>query len=365
MDNTQIKEAKLYEAFKNVILRSNDIGGTDNLHLLFYELFGTWCKHRYKISYTKISQYDDPDDTERDDDSDDDVKIFSKEFHKNMLNLGFNWFCSDFEYIYVHYDRQLIISYKYNYIILYSNEILDKNSETTKFVQSAIEEYIIDDSDIEIGILVCRGGNYFIQDEELKRIDIDVEKTYNDDIPLKAFDDFIKNESSGLALLYGEPGTGKTTFIKYLMQKYDDQQFCILDSNLLYNITAHSLLDVFVKNKDMIYILEDCEKLLVSRENETNPIIATFLNMSDGILASLIKCKFICTFNTDLDNIDDAIKRKGRMKLKYEFKKLNSEKVSKLTGVDCNKDMTIADAVYIQKRNDFSEKANKKIGFSV
>lgn len=149
------------------------------------------------------------------------------------------------------------------------------------------------------------------------------------------------------------------------MQEYDDQSFCILDSNLLYNITAHSLLDVFVRNKDMIYILEDCEKLLVSRENETNPIIATFLNMSDGILASLIKCKFICTFNTNLENIDDAIKRKGRMKLKYEFKKLSPNKVKQLTGKDVSDGMTIADVVFISKDNDFSVKHSKKIGFSV
>lgn len=361
----QNEKQKLYDSFKNVILRSNDMGSSDNIYLMFYELFNTWCKHRYKISYSSISPFDDPDDTEHNDDKDKEITIDSKNFHNSIIKLGFEWLLSDFEYIYVHYEKQLIISYKYNYVILYSNDDLDENSDTTKMIQSVIDEYVIDDDDVEIGILVNKGGSYFIQDEDLKRVDIDVKNTYNDDIPLKAFEDFIKNESSGLALLYGEPGTGKTTFIKYLMQEYDDQSFCILDSNLLYNITAHSLLDVFVRNKDMIYILEDCEKLLVSRENETNPIIATFLNMSDGILASLIKCKFICTFNTNLENIDDAIKRKGRMKLKYEFKKLSPNKVKQLTGKDVSDGMTIADVVFISKDNDFSVKHSKKIGFSV
>ena len=34
---------------------------------------------------------------------------------------------------------------------------------------------------------------------------------------------------------------------------------------------------------------------------------------------SIIKCKFICTFNTNIENVDKALLRKGRMKLKYEF----------------------------------------------
>ena len=84
--------------------------------------------------------------------------------------------------------------------------------------------------------------------------------------------------------------------------------------------------------------------------------------MTDGILANVINCKFICTFNTDLNNIDDAIKRKGRMKLKYEFKKLSHDKVKNIIGDD--KDMTIADVVYAKHENDFSKKIQKKIGFN-
>ena len=40
---------------------------------MFYELFNTWCKHRYKISYSSISPFDDPDDTEHNDDKDKEI----------------------------------------------------------------------------------------------------------------------------------------------------------------------------------------------------------------------------------------------------------------------------------------------------
>jgi SpoVK/Ycf46/Vps4 family AAA+-type ATPase len=194
-------------------------------------------------------------------------------------------------------------------------------------------------------------------------MDIDTSKTYNDDLPEDAIENFIENEKNGLALFYGEPGTGKSTYIRHLIQKYPKKNFIILDPNLLYNITSQSLLNQFISYKNAIYIIEDCEKLLVSRNVEQNPIMATFLNMTDGITALMINCKFICTFNTELKNIDEALKRKGRMKLEYEFKKLDKKKVQKILGSNYNEDMTIADVMYANDKITFSEKKKNKIGF--
>ena len=54
--------------------------------------------------------------------------------------------------------------------------------------------------------------------------------------------------------------------------------------------------------------------------------MSALLNLSDGILGDSLNLKFICTFNAQLRNIDDAVLRKGRLKLKYEFKALTPEK---------------------------------------
>ena len=84
--------------------------------------------------------------------------------------------------------------------------------------------------------------------------------------------------------------------------------------------------------------------------------------MSDGILASAIKCKFICTFNTALANIDKALQRKGRMKIKYEFGKLKYEKARKINP-NIKGDTAVAELFY-DIENDFSKKEVRKIGFN-
>ena len=86
------------------------------------------------------------------------------------------------------------------------------------------------------------------------------------------------------------------------------------------------------------------------------------------MLGDSLKLKFICTFNTDLHNIDKAILRKGRMKIKYEFKDLTKEKVKEIfkkIGVDESlaKPMPICD-VYNYLEDNGNTETIKKIGFN-
>lgn len=122
--------------------------------------------------------------------------------------------------------------------------------------------------------------------------------------------------------------------------------------------------------KDYVFILEDCEQLLMDREdNPWNNAITTILNMADGLLSDIVNIKFICTFNAAVDKIDPALLRKGRCFAKYEFKELCEEKVEKLNdkynlGIKDIKPMTLAE-VYNTEKTDYSEenKSKKKIGF--
>ena len=109
--------------------------------------------------------------------------------------------------------------------------------------------------------------------------------------------------------------------------------------------------------------MEDCEKALTSRDKVYNPVMSTLLNLTDGIIADVLGIKLICTFNTNLNNIDKALLRKGRLSLKYEFKKLNAEKASKLLGRNITNEMSLADIYYDKEENDFSKKIERKIGF--
>ena len=163
-------------------------------------------------------------------------------------------------------------------------------------------------------------------------------------------------------MFYGEPGTGKTTLIKHLIGKYIDKEFIFVDGALLGSIPQEKLMQYFMDNMDTVFILEDCEKILTDRDSGYNPVMPVLLNITDGIVGDVIKPKFICTFNSKISKIDKALLRKGRLSLKYEFKKLSKDKVNKiLPGEDT--DMTLADIYYKEQENDYSKIQKNKIGF--
>ena len=136
-----------------------------------------------------------------------------------------------------------------------------------------------------------------------------------------------------------------------------------MDGTLLANVSQEKLMSYFLENQNTIFILEDCEKVLMNREHYANPVMPVLLNLTDGIIGDVLGIKLICTFNTSLTNIDKALIRKGRLSLKYEFKKLSKDKIQNIVGHEVDKDMTLADIYYEDEENDFSKKNTKKIGF--
>lgn len=169
----------------------------------------------------------------------------------------------------------------------------------------------------------------------------------------------------------GNPGTGKSSFLKHLIQKHRSVKFVVVPQEYI-QLTSE-FRDFIMDNisKEYVFIVEDCEKLLMSRENKVDGgAISEILNATDGILGDLTNTKFIFTFNTGLKNIDKAILRRGRLKLKYEFSPLkgkNLEKVSSRIGItltDENKEkgMTLAD-LYSGLETIEYVSAEKRIGF--
>ena len=192
-------------------------------------------------------------------------------------------------------------------------------------------------------------------------IDCDIEKNYNDDLPIKKICSIIEKPShADLMLFYGEPGTGKSTLIKHLIKQYSDRLFIFLDATLLQCIQPAMFISYLTQHNDCVLILEDCERILASRECMNNSMMSTLLNITDGVISDILGIKLICTFNTALSNIDNAILRKGRLSLRYEFKKLCSDKCKALTGDATER--TLAD-IYHTEANTVNVPEKKKIGF--
>lgn len=189
-------------------------------------------------------------------------------------------------------------------------------------------------------------------------------ENYNSDLPHKQIKQILNSDESGIILLYGDPGTGKTHYIQSLFHELPEKDFTIISSQLLQQLSYDDCVNFFDENKNQIFVLEDCEDIISDSNSRTSALI-TLLNLSDGIIGRNAKCKFICTFNTNISNIDKALLRKGRLKYKYEFKNLTPDKVvtlGKKLGFDIPcKEMPLCDVYNYKYENGTQIK--KKIGF--
>ena len=123
-----------------------------------------------------------------------------------------------------------------------------------------------------------------------------------------------------LTLIYGEPGTGKSFLLRGLMHDILDAIFVLIPSHMVQDLTGPDLIPTLVKARGLtgsedpiILLLEDADKALVKRSNESFAAIASLLNASDGILGLTLNLRVVCTTNAELPNIDEALKRPGRM----------------------------------------------------
>ena len=204
-------------------------------------------------------------------------------------------------------------------------------------------------------------------DLPVREQNIDIAKQYNDDLPDAAIRSHLQEQASGIVLLHGAPGTGKTSYIRHLALTVP-RRFVFLDKSMFKAMTDASFIDMLDKKKNSVFVLEDCEDVLRDR-SDYNEAMSTILNLSDGILGDGFNIKFLCTFNCPLDKIDTALTRKGRLKLKYEFKPLVQEKAGKLlkemgSTKEAVGDMTLADIYGADKDNGFKKPIEKPgIGF--
>lgn len=293
------------------------------------------------------------------------VKKFGFDREKSIENI-FEKF-PDCQIIQLGIEANIIFNSKF--ILLYGNYLLLHELDK-EFISDFMSCFIPKSRSESPKVYYVSKGTYCFEKYPFKLNVKDIEGNYNDDLPLDKVNKIINSDESSIILFNGIPGCGKSSFIRYIIdQNKESCDFLYLDSSVFNAITDSSFIQFLLANKNSVLILEDCEQLLKSRENnDHNYLISTILNISDGLLGDSLNLKFICTFNTDLTNIDKAITRKGRLKLKYEFKPLCKEKVAKIfekQGIDSKfaKNMTLAE-IYNFNEDNGSNVERKKVGFN-
>lgn len=204
--------------------------------------------------------------------------------------------------------------------------------------------------------------------------DLDLELNYGKkflDVD-KTIQERLVEKPNGLFMFHGMPGTGKTTYIKYLASKIK-RDFIYIPTTMIENFTSDpNCLHTLIQKPNSVIILEDAEKAILKRHGDgmDSSAVSSLLNLSDGILSDILKTSVIVTYNCPKQDIDDALKRKGRLQAEYEFNALSVEDAKKLAKSlkypkkfieeKITEPLSISDIYNLEKEVDLYGNKNKK-----
>jgi hypothetical protein len=203
---------------------------------------------------------------------------------------------------------------------------------------------------LEINLVVQGRNKLELKGMEIKKTKLDLDLFYGtgfattDEVIRKRLN---KEKDKGIVLLHGLPGSGKTTYLRYLIGMIG-KRILILSPSVAGNLMNPDFIELLIKNPNTVLIIEDAENVVMDRKHSSGSSVSNLLNISDGLLADFLNVQLICTFNNSLTLIDSALLRKGRLIAKYEFGKLTvaqSQRLSNHLGFDTTitRPMTVAE----------------------
>jgi ATP-dependent 26S proteasome regulatory subunit len=199
---------------------------------------------------------------------------------------------------------------------------------------------------------------------------------YGEDFPVweAQFIRELKSHVSGASILQGDPGTGKTTFVRHLIHKLrHTHRFYYLPANQLHLLTAPQLVQFWIRETRQadkmrkVMIIEDAEPLLITRGRDNHDQLSDFLNITDGLPGEFLKLHLICTINCKIDKLDPAVTRTGRLIAYRTFRRLNSTEAERLAiakglTIPNQEDYSLAE-IYNQRSSGFDDLNTKRLGF--
>lgn len=229
---------------------------------------------------------------------------------------------------------EFIVSLEWNYEsthtginISMSSSTIEKCLNYIKTIEHCLDKYIVNDKSIRYSILQNNNGTL----DETGYQDV-LEVDFN---PLATpfiedVDNYIENflnSKAPVLILQGEAGTGKTTFVKYILKAMQEKVFKQRDE---LRVTYSFDESVFYSSefyKQLIYddydvqVYEDINQVLhKNQEEEINPI-NKFLSITDGLVSKYKK--IIITTNIESKHqLNLALLRPGRCFDVIEFRKL-------------------------------------------
>ena len=123
---------------------------------------------------------------------------------------------------------------------------------------------------IGFNLFMNNGGPYLHFNEIPDKYIISIEDNYNDDFleENKLTIDSLKEGGTSLCLFHGDPGCGKTHYIRYLIAELckENKKVIYFPNEHIHFLSDPSFLHFFKEHKKSIIIIEDAEEVLTSRQ---------------------------------------------------------------------------------------------------
>ena len=246
-------------------------------------------------------------------------------------------------------EKKMIVKLCDEWLEIYFNT---KNYNTARKMLNEFKTYKAPEKekDYEINIISLSNNSLDLKTLSIKPTTLDIDLYYNNDF--KPIDAVIqerlgKENDKGIVLLHGLPGTGKTTYLRHLIGNLK-KKVMFVSPSVAGNLMNPEFMDLLLDNPNAVLIIEDAENIIMDRRYSSHSGVSNLLNISDGLLSDCLNVQIICTFNSELGLIDNALLRKGRLIARYEFGKLSVNKARKLNDylgltTAINEPMTLAE----------------------
>lgn len=170
---------------------------------------------------------------------------------------------------------------------------------------------------------VDNGGGLSLQSVGLAGIKLDLEhytSKIHEEIKLLTRELDEINPTGRLNIIEGPPGTGKTYLLRGLIDSVDIGRFVYVPAALIPQLANPSFISLLVNSTSrrnsafpLILLLEDADKVLLDRKTDNLESISNLLNLTSGILGDSLNIRIVATTNAKIDDLDEAVKRDGRL----------------------------------------------------
>ena len=207
--------------------------------------------------------------------------------------------------------------------------------EVNEIIKSVSEYQVIDDSEDGHNLNVVSLSNNSIELEEIKYDDIDIDniEEYYSKQTFKDLSKWLKKskkQQSGLSILYGKRGTGKSSAIKYLATKLDRNLIFVPNNLVDLTINSSDFSKFLRKHENPILILDDCEMIFNEFFTKSNIIANNLMQLVDGLLSN--KLSIITIFNVeDKSEIDHNLIECNNLIDIIEFTDLSNSEANQLS----------------------------------